>query len=110
MAVRDRRALDAIAMSAASIDHVIRVRNLPAFDEKVIGTLVGRLPGGTMANFACAPSRLGGGAAWMGPGGGAPEGGMNLRDFRGFRGDTRWARVCRGHHSNFTGVSLGPCA
>ncbi len=58
MAVRDRRALDAIAVSAASIDHVIRVRNLPAFDEKVIGTLVGRLPGGTMANFACALSRL----------------------------------------------------
>ena len=110
MAVRDRRALDAIAVSAASIDHVIRVRNLPAFDEKVIGTLVGRLPGGTMANFACALSRLGGGAAWMGTVGGDPEGAMLLRDFRRFRVDTRWARVDRGHHSNFTVIFLGPSA
>src|SRR5438552_13471201 len=110
MAGRDRRALDAIAVSAASIDHVIRVRNLPAFDEKVIGTLVGRLPGGTMANVACALSRLGGGAAWMGTVGGDPEGVMILRDFRRFRVDTRWARVDRGHHSNFTVIFLGPSA
>lgn len=110
MTVRDRRSLDAIAVSAASIDHVIRVRHLPAFDEKVMGTLVGRLPGGTMANFACALSRLGGRAAWMGTVGGDPEGAMLLRDFRRFRVDTRWARVDRGHHSNFTVIFLGPSA
>ena len=72
MATTEKRPIDAMAVSAASIDHVIRVRQLPAFDEKVIGALVGRLPGGTMANFACALSRLGGRAAWMGTVGGDP--------------------------------------
>ncbi len=110
MAVTESRPIDAIAVSAASIDHVIRVRQLPAFDEKVIGALVGRLPGGTMANFACALSRLGGHAAWTGTVGGDPEGAMLLRDFRRFRVDTRWARVDRTRHSNFTVIFLGPSA
>lgn len=110
MAVTERRPIDAIAVSAASIDHVIRVRRLPAFDEKVMGTLVGRLPGGTMANFACALSRLGGRAAWMGTVGGDAEGALLLRDFRRFRVDTRWAGVDRTHHSNFTVIFLGPSA
>lgn len=110
MAVTERRTIDAIAVSAASIDHVIRVRKLPAFDEKVIGALVGRLPGGTMANFACALSRLGGHAAWTGTVGGDSEGAMLLRDFRRFRVNTRWARVDRTRHSNFTVIFLGPSA
>jgi len=98
VATTEKRLIDAMAVSAASIDQVIRVRHLPAFDEKVIGALVGRLPGGTMANFACALSRLGGRAAWMGTVGGDPEGAMLLRDFRHFR------------HSNFTVIFLGPSA
>ncbi|TMJ00331.1 MAG: carbohydrate kinase family protein [Bacillati bacterium ANGP1] len=110
MATTEKRPIDAMAVSAASIDHVIRVRQLPAFDEKVIGALVGRLPGGTMANFACALSRLGGRAAWMGTVGGDPEGAMLLRDFRRFRVDTQLARVDRRRHSNFTVIFLGPSA
>src|SRR5439155_1559350 len=47
---------------------------------------------------------------WMGTVGGDPEGAMILRDFRRFRVDTRWARVDRGHHSNFTVIFLGPSA
>ena len=110
MATTEKRPIDAMAVSAASIDQVIRVRHLPAFDEKVIGALVGRLPGGTMANFACALSRLGGRAAWMGTVGGDPEGAMLLQDFRRFRVDTHLARVDRRRHSNFTVIFLGPSA
>lgn len=110
MAVPEQRRIDAIAVSAASIDHVIRVRQLPAFDEKVMGSLVGRLPGGTMANFACALSRLGGRAAWMGTVGGDLEGGLLLRDFRRFKVDIRWAKVDREHQSNFTVIFLGRSA
>jgi ribokinase/sulfofructose kinase len=110
VATIEKRPIDAVAVSAASIDHVIRVRRLPAFDEKVIGALVGRLPGGTMANFACALSRLGGRAAWMGTVGGDPEGAMLLRDFRRFRVDTQLARVDRRRPSNFTVIFLGPSA
>ncbi len=110
MTTAEGRPIDAIAVSAASIDHVIRVRQLPAFDEKVIGALVGRLPGGTMANFACALSRLGGRAAWMGTVGGDPEGALLLQDFQRFRVDTRLARIDHRHHSNFTVIFLGPSA
>ncbi|OLC28208.1 MAG: hypothetical protein AUH31_10145 [Armatimonadetes bacterium 13_1_40CM_64_14] len=110
MAVTESRPIDALAVSAASIDHVIRVRHLPAFDEKVLGALVGRLPGGTMANFACALSRLGGHAAWTGTVGGDLDGAMLLEDFRRFRVDTRWAKVDHKRHSNFTVIFLGPSA
>jgi len=105
-----QRPVDAIAVSAASVDYVIRLRHLPAFDEKVMGTLVGRLPGGTMANFACALSRLGGRAAWMGTVGGDADGARILEDFRRFRVDIRLARVDRRRESNFTVIFLGPSA
>src|SRR5207245_8899930 len=72
--------------------------------------LVGRRPGGARADSACARSRGGGGGGWMGTVGGDPGGVMILRDFRRFRVDTRWARVDRGHHSNFTVIFLGPSA
>lgn len=109
-AVDARRPIDAIAVSAASVDYVIRVRRLPAFDEKVMGTLVGRLPGGTMANFACALARLGGRAAWMGTVGGDSGGIEILEDFRRFGVDIRLARVDRRRQSNFTVIFLGPSA
>jgi len=104
------RPIDALAVGSASVDLVIRMPRLPAYDEKVVGTLVGRLPGGTMANFACALSRLGGRAAWMGTLGADPEGALLLEDFRRFRVDTRYARVDRHQATNFTVILLGRSA
>lgn len=51
--------LDVVAVGAACIDLVIEVEELPGHDEKIMGRHVGWLPGGTVANFACAASRLG---------------------------------------------------
>lgn len=105
-----QRSLDAIAVAAASADLVIRVPRLPAFDEKLVGRLVGWLPGGTMANFACALSRLGGRAGWMGTVGGDREGALILQDFRRYGVDIPLARIDRRQHSNFTVIFLGPSA
>ncbi|MDR7559959.1 MAG: carbohydrate kinase family protein [Armatimonadota bacterium] len=102
--------LDAIACGAAAVDLVIRVPRLPAYDEKVVGALVGRLPGGTMANFACALARLGGRAAWMGTVGADPDGALLMQDFRRFGVDTRHVQVVRHQQTNFTVILLGRSA
>lgn len=102
--------LDAIAVGAAAVDLVIRVPRLPAYDDKVVGTLVGRLAGGTMANFACALARLGGRVAWMGTVSADPDGALLREDFRRFGVDTRHVRVDRSQQTNFTVILLGRSA
>jgi len=57
--VTEPRTLDILAVAGVDADLVLTVDRLPSFDEKVIGRLVGRLPGGPAANSACAASRLG---------------------------------------------------
>jgi ribokinase len=52
-------ALDVLAVGGVGIDWVMRVDHMPRSGENVIGHYVGRLPGGVVANFACAAARLG---------------------------------------------------
>lgn len=104
------RSLDAVAIGAAAVDIVIRVPRLPAYDEKVVGMLVGRLPGGTMANFACALGRLGGSAGWMGTVGGDRDGRLLLDDFRRYGVDIRHVRVDLRRPTNFAIILLGESA
>lgn len=107
---RVQKVFDAIAVSAAAVDFVIRVARLPTLDEKVPGRLLGRLPGGTMANFACALSRLGRKVAWMGTVGDDQDGELVRRDFRRFGVDTTHVRVARGQTTSFTVIFLGRSA
>ena len=48
-----------LAVGGLTIDIVLRVDRLPGHDEKVLSSLIGRLPGGPQPNFACAASKLG---------------------------------------------------
>ena len=48
-----------LAVGGLTIDIVLRVDRLPGHDEKVLSSLIGRLPGGPPPNFACAASNLG---------------------------------------------------
>jgi sugar/nucleoside kinase (ribokinase family) len=100
------RPVDVVAVGAAAVDLVIRTPRLPRFDEKVTGTLVGWLPGGTMANVACALSRLGGRAAWVGTVGADRGGRLLLEDFRRHRVDARLAVVDRRQATNMTVIFL----
>jgi sugar/nucleoside kinase (ribokinase family) len=104
------RRLDAIAVGAAAVDLVVRVPRLPSYDDKVVGALVGRLAGGTMANFACALARLGGRAAWMGSVGADPDGALLMKEFRRVGVETRHVRVDRAQPTNFTVILLGRSA
>ncbi len=46
------KALDVIAVGRGTIDLVLTVDGLPEHDQKVMGKLVGWLPGGTVPNEA----------------------------------------------------------
>ncbi|MDQ7827367.1 MAG: PfkB family carbohydrate kinase [Armatimonadota bacterium] len=100
------RPVDVVAVGAAAVDLVIRTPRLPRFDEKVTGALVGWLPGGTMANVACALSRLGGRAVWVGTVGADRGGRLLLEDFRRHRVDARLAVVDRRQATNMTVIFL----
>ena len=51
--------LDIIGVGDASVDLIIEVDHVPGHDEKVRGRLLGKHPGGIIANFCCAASRFG---------------------------------------------------
>lgn len=51
--------LDIIGVGDASVDLIIKVDHLPGHDEKVRGKLLGKYPGGIIANFCCAASKFG---------------------------------------------------
>jgi ribokinase len=50
---------DVLAVGGVAVDWVMRVDHLPRSGENVMGHFVGCLPGGAVANFACAAARLG---------------------------------------------------
>ena len=55
----EERPVDMLAVGGVDADLVLTVGELPSYDEKVMGTLVGWMAGGPAANSACAASRLG---------------------------------------------------
>ena len=50
----EERTIDALAVGGIDADLVLTVGELPWYDEKVIGTLIGWMAGGPAANSACA--------------------------------------------------------
>lgn len=78
----DQAAYDVLAVGGVSIDWVIRVDHLPEHGQNVIGQFVGRLPGGVVANFACAAAKLGLQVASLSTVGDDPYGQSILDDFQ----------------------------
>jgi sugar/nucleoside kinase (ribokinase family) len=75
------KTLDFIGVGGLSYDLVLRVERLPSTDDKIPGKLVGRLPGGFIANATCAAARLGLKAGYIGWAGEDAEGEMLAADF-----------------------------
>jgi sugar/nucleoside kinase (ribokinase family) len=73
--------LDFIGVGGLSYDLVLRVERLPSSDDKIPGKLIGRLPGGFVANATCAAARLGLGVGYIGWVGDDAEGEMLAGDF-----------------------------
>ncbi len=75
------KTLDFIGVGGLSYDLVLRVERLPSSDDKISGKLVGRLPGGFIANATCAAARLRLDVGYIGWVGDDAEGVMLADDF-----------------------------
>jgi sugar/nucleoside kinase (ribokinase family) len=74
-------AYDFIGAGGLAYDLVMTVKDLPLADEKYPAEIVGKLPGGFIANATCAAGRLGLRAAFIGWVGDDSEGEMLRQDF-----------------------------
>lgn len=100
--------IDILAVGGIDMDLVLKVPRLPSFDEKVMGELVGRLPGGPAANFACAASRLGRKVASFSLVGDDDSGRRIIADFEQHGVDTSLMQVLAGAESPFTVIMIDP--
>ncbi|MCA9968049.1 MAG: carbohydrate kinase family protein, partial [Anaerolineales bacterium] len=92
----DKRPFDIMAIDAIDMDIVMKVAHLPKRGDKMMGTLVGRLPGGPCANFACAAARLGMSVASFSTVGEDKEGEAIIVDFANYGVATDFVRVQKG--------------
>jgi sugar/nucleoside kinase (ribokinase family) len=103
-----QRSYDVLAIGGASIDWVLRVEQLPKRGQNVIGQFVGRLPGGAVANFACAAARLGLGVASLSTVGDQQNGQLIVADFQAHGVATDLVVVRRDVETSFTVVLIEP--
>src|SRR3954453_16036830 len=89
----DTRAFDVLTVDGIDMDLVVTVDELPGQDLKVMGQLVGNLPGGPAANFACAASRLGLRVAALAEVGEDQPGQAIIDDFNSYGVDTSLIQV-----------------
>jgi ribokinase/sulfofructose kinase len=100
--------IDILAIGGIDMDLVLKVPRLPSFDEKEMGELVGRMPGGPAANFACAASRLGLRVASFSLVGDDESGRLIIEDFARYGVDTSLVQVIAGAESPFTVILIDP--
>jgi ribokinase/sulfofructose kinase len=108
MDLSNQRSIDILAVGGIDVDLVLTVPHLPTYDEKVMGELVGHLPGGPAANFACAASRLGLRVASLAQVGDDVGGQFIIEDFKRFGVDTRYITVRPQADSPFTVILIDP--
>jgi sulfofructose kinase len=105
---RNGRQFDVIATGGVDVDLVLTVDAIPSEGETVMGELVGRLPGGTVANFACAAARIGMQSASLASVGDDSAGRALIQDFERFGVDTSFVSVLAEVETNFTVVLVAP--
>jgi sugar/nucleoside kinase (ribokinase family) len=106
--VQQERRYDVVAAGGVDVDLVLTVDTLPGHGEKVLGKLVGRLPGGTVGNFACAAGRLGMQVASLSTVGGDEAGRMVTEDFEQFGVSTEFIKVREDVETHFTVILIEP--
>ena len=106
--IHEQRTLDILAVGGADADLVLTVGELPSYDEKVLGKLVGWLPGGPAANCACAASRLGLRVAAVAAVGDDRAAQIIIDGYAQFGVDTSLIEVIPGATSPFTVILIDP--
>lgn len=99
---------DLFCLGGSAVDLMLRVPRLPLLDEKLETAFAGCLPGGLVANTACAATRLGLQVGWSGYLGDDDFGRLVLEDFARFGVDSRYAVSVQGANSDFTVILLTP--
>ncbi len=102
------RPFDVIAVGGVDVDIVLRVDRLPGHGEKVLGDFVGNLPGGTVANFACAASRLGLRVASLSTVGPDEAGRLIVADFENYGVATGFIQQRDDVDTHFTVILIEP--
>jgi sulfofructose kinase len=104
----DTRVYDVLTIGGIDMDLVLTVPELPGADLKVFGDLVGNMPGGPAANFACAASRLGLRVSALAEVGDDQAGQIIIDDFASYGVDTSLIRVRPGGRTCFTIILIPP--
>lgn len=104
----DTRTFDVLTIGGIDMDLVLTVPELPGPDLKVMGNLVGNMPGGPAANFACAASRLGLRVAALAEVGDDPAGQAIIDDFASYGVDTSLMQIRPGGKTCFTIIFVPP--
>lgn len=78
------RRFDLVAYGDPNVDHVFETMTIPGPDQKALGRDLGVFAGGTVANVACAASRLGARVASFGRVGSDAAGAVLRADFEAF--------------------------
>ncbi len=97
-----QKSFDLICIDKAWVDVLLRLPALPQHDQKMLGELLGRHPGGVGGNIACAASQLGlhtGMVSWVGD---DVDGQLILHDLRRFGVDTTHVKIEPGTITNYT--------
>ncbi len=97
---------DLLCLGGSSVDLILRVLRLPRRDEKLVSQFVGRVPGGMVANTACAAARLGLTVGWAGALGDDEDGRLMRAGFAEFGVDDSYAAVVVGGVTDFTVILL----
>jgi len=100
------KTLDFIGVGGLSYDLVLRVDRLPSSDDKISGTLVGKLPGGFIANATCAAARLGLSSGYLGWIGDDADGEMLADEFSRYTIDIAGLVKIPGEVTPFTVILL----
>ena len=100
--------MDLYCLGGVSLDLVVEVPRLPLEGEKLLAGYVGSLPGGFIANSACAAARLGLRTAWGGSVGDDAFGQTLLQSFTEFGVHTRDVIPCKNAASDFTVIFVQP--
>ena len=100
--------MDLYCLGGASVDLVVEVPRLPLEGEKLLAGYVGQLPGGFIANSACAAARLGLQTAWGGSLGDDAFGQILLQSFSDFGVQTGDVIPCKDAASDFTVIFVQP--
>ena len=103
-----KRPFDIIAIDSIALDIVLKVEHLPGYGEKINGNLVGRLPGGPGANFACAAALLGMQTASLSTVGDDVEGQIVKDDFINYGVSTEFIHTQPGGATTFTVILIEP--